>query len=562
MEKNDIIEWINNNLIYSRGLICKKCKKEWFEKYGFINQYSLIIELTSFLDNINPTLPQRIWHILNNISEKYKCQNPKCNNTTSFFAFTKGYLRTCSLTCAQFDPQTISTIKSTNLKKYGVEYGLSNKNIISKKNKTVKEKYGVENISQLKEISEKKKRTCLKNYGVEWILQDDVIRKNGMIKKYGVDNNTKREEIREKYSKERKELFYDSLFSTDRLKGKVTPLFFKKDYKGVGIDYEFKCIKCDTVFIDKLEDGDIPRCNICYPTKGSSLFEKEITEYVISLLSNVEIKENDKTILSGLELDIYIPSKNIAIECDGLYWHSEVGGNKNKYYHLNKTELCEEKDIRLLHIFEDEWINNESVVKSKLKHILGKSENKLYARKCKIEEISIKEKNDFLYKNHIQYDDFSNIKLGSFYEKELVAVMTFGKLRLALGNKSSKDGEYEMIRFATSKTVIGIASKLLNHFIKNYNPLKIISYADRRWTFNKVNLYEKIGFKKISCGTPNYWYIPNHTIKRIHRFNFRKQVLKNLLDKFNPELTEWENMKNNGWDRIWDCGHLKYEMNI
>ena len=108
----NIKEWIQNNLLYSRGLICKKCKLEWFTKYGFINQYNQILSVTNFLNDINPTIPQRIWHILNDKLEKNKCCNPNCNNTTTFFAFTKGYLRSCCPSCAQFDPQTID--KSLN----------------------------------------------------------------------------------------------------------------------------------------------------------------------------------------------------------------------------------------------------------------------------------------------------------------------------------------------------------------------------------------------------------------------------------------------------------------
>lgn len=98
-------------------------------------------------------------------------------------------------------------------------------------------------------------------------------------------------------------------------------------------------------------------------------------------------------------------------------------------------------------------------------------------------------------------------------------------------------------------------------FTKNYNPQKIVSYADRRWTYSKTNLYDKLGFVKIDDGIPNYWYIDN-TWERIHRFNFRKNVLNEKLQNFDENLTEWENMQINGYDRIWDCGHLKYELTI
>lgn len=564
MNFSDLISWINLNLISNNKLISKKCKKQWFDIHNYNSKYLDILSATSFLDNLNPTFPQRIWHIVNGRFNLYKCQNPHCGNVTNFFTFTKGYLRTCSKSCAQLDLQTIDKIKKTNNRKYGSDYGLSNKDIISKRNKTVKHKYGVNNISQLKEVSDKKKQTCYKNYGVDWILMDSTIRKNGMIEKYGVDNNTKRIEIREKYSKERKEQFYDSLFSTNRLKGKIIPLFSKEEYNGVNDDYNFKCAKCTSEFLAKLEDGDIPRCKVCYPVKGSSLFEKEVAEYIKTILPSEIIIENDKSVLNGKELDIYIPSKYLAIECNGLYWHGELNGGKKRNYHLDKTSQCENVNIHLIQIFEDEWIDNEEIVKSKLAHILNVSKNtdKCYARNCEIKEISVKEKNNFLHKYHIQGEDFSNVKLGAYFKNELVAVMTFGKPRIAMGHKKNIYGKYELIRFATSRNVTGIGSKLLSFFIKKYKPSLILSYADRRWTKMTNNIYEKLGFTKITNGTPNYWYVPKRNIKRMYRYKFRKQVLHTILKNFNRDLTEWENMKNNGYDRIWDCGSIKFELKL
>ena len=105
--------------------------------------------------------------------------------------------------------------------------------------------------------------------------------------------------------------------------------------------------------------------------------------------------------------------------------------------------------------------------------------------------------------------------------------------------------------------VVGIAGKLLSYFINKYIPTKIISYADKRWS--RGDLYEKIGFKKVSDGSPNYWYIDKKYLHRIHRFNFRKSELHGKVKTFDPMLSEWGNMQNNGYDRIWDCGNLKYE---
>jgi hypothetical protein len=167
----------------------------------------------------------------------------------------------------------------------------------------------------------------------------------------------------------------------------------------------------------------------------------------------------------------------------------------------------------------------------------------------------------FLEKNHLQGSDTSSIKLGLYYKNELVSVMTFGNLRISLGSKNVNPNTYEMYRFCSklNTSVIGAAGKLLTYFIKTYAPSKLISYADKRWSTGE--LYTKLGFNLISESRPSYFYTKDH-YRKYHRFLFRKSELAKKLTAFDPTKTEWENMKNNGWDRIWDCGNLKYEMNF
>ena len=556
----ELKEWIKTNLQYSRGLICKKCKIEWFKKYNVLDKWKQIHELTSFLDILNPTFPQRVWHIINN-KPLIKCANPSCQFSPKFWTFTIGYLNTCSPSCAQSDPNTQEKIKSTNLKKYGTQYGLQNRNIINKRIDTLRDKYGVDNISQVDGISDKKQETCLKNYGTKWFLQKTDLIKQYVEEKYGVSNVQQMEDISSKTARTKMDNFYDQLLTSDRFKNKVIPMFSKDEYNGTCKEYNFKCNICNLIFKYDLRWDRIPRCPTCF--KGSSVFEKEITDYIKSILPPTTIiEENTKSILSNnYELDIFIPSKKIAIECNGLFWHGEVGGNKSKSYHLNKTIECEKMGIRLIHIFEDEWIVFSNIIKNKLRHILGICNNvRIYARNCIIKEISSNDKNIFLSCHHIQGIDRSNMRLGLFYNDELVSVMTFGNKRIFM-NTTSSIGEYELIRYATSTSVIGGAGKLLSYFIKAYNPTKIISYADRRWS--NGNLYEKIGFTKVSDGTPNYWYFgKDGNYRRFHRFGFAKHTLVKRLASFDPNISEWENMKNNGWDRIWDCGSFKYEMVI
>jgi G:T-mismatch repair DNA endonuclease (very short patch repair protein) len=292
--------------------------------------------------------------------------------------------------------------------------------------------------------------------------------------------------------------------------------------------------------------------------KKSSKMELEIEELLTS--KGIKVDKNNRNLIHPLEVDLYIPEQKIAIEINGLYWHSEVHGQKHKSYHLNKLESCEKLGIRLVQVFDDEWKSKRDIVEAKLLSMVGLSSNKVYARNCVVKEIDTSVKSEFLNKYHIQADDKSKIKIGLYHEDSLVAVMTFGDLRSALGAKKEL-GSYELIRFCSSCNVIGGASKLLSYFIKNHNPNKIISYADRRFTTTtKPNLYDKLGFTLKSKTKPNYWYTKDFS-KKLHRYNFTKG---RLVKEFgaNPDMSETDIMYGLGYDKVWDCGNLKYEMQI
>ena len=121
-----------------------------------------------------------------------------------------------------------------------------------------------------------------------------------------------------------------------------------------------------------------------------------------------------------------------------------------------------------------------------------------------------------------------------------------------------KSDEWELTRFSNriNTNVIGGASRLFNYFIKTYSPVKIISYSDIR-LFNG-NMYETLGFKRISQSAPNYWYVINGL--RYHRFNFRKSVL--VKEGYDRNKTEKEIMFDRKIYRIYDCGHIRWEYNV
>lgn len=296
--------------------------------------------------------------------------------------------------------------------------------------------------------------------------------------------------------------------------------------------------------------------NIDYSFHKDSKEENVIKEIIKNCGFNVI--ENDRKVLDGKEIDILIPEMNLGFEYNGNKFHTEYYGQKYPNYHLDKLKLANYKGFGLVQIFEDEWELNKDLLTHKIKHILGVSSGlRVGARKCIIKEIITNDKNNFLDKYHIQGSDTSTIKYGAYYGDELIAVMTFRTITTV---------EYELTRFATNYGYIipGIASRLLKRFIKDYKPLRIISFADRRWTIKKDdNLYTKLNFKLIDTTKPDYKYYNTkiHRYKRVHKFQFRK---KNLINKYdmNPELTEKEMTKILGYDRIWDCGLFKYELII
>ena len=252
------------------------------------------------------------------------------------------------------------------------------------------------------------------------------------------------------------------------------------------------------------------------------------------------------------EIDVYIPSLNLGIEYNGLHWHSERLG-KDKNYHLDKLNKCNEQGIKLIQIFEDEWINHREICESKLKQICGLNRNpKIFARKCKVVEITDKnEVYEFLDKNHIQGRTGFTIALGAYYNNELVGVMTF---------KKEKEGYWDLNRFATdiNYQCIGIGGKLFKYFTRKYPFIEIKSFADRRWTIDPTNnLYTKLGFEFDSFVPPSYWYYKDGEIIRHHKFGFRKQILHKRYG-LPLDLKESEMAERLGYTRIWDCGLIKY----
>jgi hypothetical protein len=549
----NIKKFIETNIMVDNKLISKRCRYDWFVNNNFLDVYSYILKNTDFLDTNTPLI-QRLWHFYNEVYSIVVC---KSDNTTpvKFKNFKEGYYLYSSNTAAQSSSEIKNKIRNKIQSKYGMSSYTQTNEFKVKAINTWLKNYGVDNPSKSKKIHDKKIKTSIKNWGKEYPIQNDVIKERlsqTNLEKYGVLNVMQNDDIRNKVSESKLRIEYDRFFNNKLFSKKITPLFDIDEYGGIDNEYEFNCNRCNTNFKDVLRGGKIPRCYQCYPNSNVSMAEVEIGDYLIEL--GIDIQRNVKNLIDGYEIDVWLPEYNIGIEYNGLYYHSELSGKKSKNYHIDKTNKCELVGIRLIHIFEDEWLFKNDIVKSKLKHILKLNDTKIYARNCEIIELSTAKTSNFLKKYHIQGNTSSTVRIGLIFDGDIQSVMTFSK-RAIFGNT-----EWELVRYASKYNVVGGFSKLLKFFETNWKPKKIISYMSKNWSSTNDNVYIKNGFELISLGSPNFFVIKNGY--RYNRVTYQKHKLNKILKNFDSNLTAWENLQLNGYDRIWDCGSIKYEKNI
>ena len=252
--------------------------------------------------------------------------------------------------------------------------------------------------------------------------------------------------------------------------------------------------------------------------------------------------------------DIFLPEIKVGFKLLGLFEYSEINVNKNNQ--LDTWNDFELNGYHVVQIFEDSWNLKENLVKNRIINILGLS-NKIYARKCEVRLVKDNDSiRELINSSHIQGNLGASIKLGLYHNDELVSVMTFGTLRKNLG-QVGQSGFYELLRFCNKVgiNVVGGASKLFKFFIRNYNPLSIISYADKCWSSSDC-LYTKIGMVKVHDSDPSYFYIIG--TRRKGRYGYRKSVVLDVgFD--GKHVGEHVGMIYMGCFRIFDCGTIKFE---
>lgn len=339
----------------------------------------------------------------------------------------------------------------------------------------------------------------------------------------------------------------------DKEMGKYGYTLITKEYKNNKDKLKYVCPNGHYGFISFSSFMAGIRCRKCFLLSNKSKAEKDLLSFVRNNIKE-EVISGDLEVLEGKELDIFIPSKKLAIEYCGLYWHSEISGRKERRYHRDKYDLCREKGIRLITVFEDEYINSLEVVRSRILNALGVIDKTVYARDCSFVEVDKVEAQRFLGRYHLQGYSGCNYRYGLKHKNNLIGVVTFGK---SSRSNASKKNMLEMKRlaFKSGISVVGGASKLFKNSIKElkcvYTHLSIKSYCDLRWASSHKTIYDVLGFNLLS----ETKYTPHYVMggKRYRNQTFALKPEEKSLNK-----TEWELRKSQGYDRIWDCGHRTY----
>lgn len=513
----------------------------------------------------SPTLSEKLYRYFHHLDQRPVCE--VCGKPVAYKNIRKGYSRTCSKTCTFQSSHRKEVRAATCLERYGVENPAQSKEVMDRARATMMERYGVEHALQKKEFLDKSKATCREHYGVDYpgqseelkkraaetnmrlygthnVFASDVIKErivqtnrerygvdwainNPEIKKkaqvscvehYGVDNPFKSSEIQKK--------IYQKTIQRSKLSRRgMIDMYNDSDCEGIQI---YKCngpkrgcpkdcpgifeIPCSLYYQRSIHNMEI--CTILNPI-GNNNTNTSLESFIRNILEqyNIPYITNTRKIIPPYELDIYLPEHKIAIECNGIYWHSQKDDN----YHYNKWLTCKETGVLLLTIWEDWIINKPNIVKSIILSKLDIYDQTISAKQCKVFEIGQEELSNFLNINHIYGATKSSIRLGLKYKGELVAVTTFVK------RSKNKHEIWELTRVCSkiNTNIIGAHEKLIEYFIHTYQPADIISYisndtGDILSGFTKTNEY-KIGS----------WRIHQRTLKRYsHSYRFKNNDIK------------------------------------
>lgn len=484
------------------------------------------------------------------------------------------------------DPEVVKRISDSYFSKTGYKYPMCNPEVKEKAKAYNREHYGVEYYSQTAEYKDKYKQASLIRFGTEHPAQSEEVKarmRETCLSKYGADNYLSSEEGK-KYVSERLRNIYGKVRYSQTADWKLNIMKKCTNIEAWMRFTEDPCSYIDSRYDDKptykkLADDlgvSVSSVSEFVIRKGlkdkvklsMSYMEEEIYELLVNsgVDSNLIIK-HDRQSIKPLELDISIPSMHLAFECNPTATHNSSFPYKGldqiettpKNYHRDKTNRCNDSDIFVFHIFGYEWQYKKPIIESMIRNIVSNNMYRIYARNCEIRNVEWEESVDFLNANHRQGSATSPVRLGLYYNDELVSLMTFSHTRNSIGRKDTDSNNcWELVRYCSqlNTSVVGGASKLFKYFITNYCPKEIRSYSDRARA--RGNLYEKLGFRLNSIIEPGYVWVDVATDQPVNRLNTQKHKLKTFLKDDNLDMNKSEKqiMEEHGYAQVFDSGNL------
>jgi hypothetical protein len=459
--------------------------------------------------------------------------------------------------------------KKTSKAKFGVEHPATQSAEVQAKIKcSLMAHYGVINPSQALSVKMKKLETTQRHYGVDNPSKSGVtqLRKEATsLSHWGVKHPSAAKVIQEKIRKTK----ISRSYPIEVLNCLTSETFWNAEYvkKEKTLDQIAQELNIASCVAGRFMHLYAPSIQI-RPGSWISTQETEILEFLqanypgpiqqqktlgqIAHDTNQQMPDNPR-----YSLDLYLPELHLAIEHNGLYWHS-TAIHPDPLYHLKKTQNAAQLGIRLIHIWEDDWRDKRSLMASKLRVILGVSQlPRIHARSCKISIPSASLKKEFYNAHHIKGDGQGSVTYSLVFNEETVAMLTLKRL-----NESS-DSEWDLNRFAAhiGYRVPGAFSKLLHQFLVDY-PMtnKIVTYADRCWS--QGNVYLKNGFtldSKNPMTPPAFHGVECSYTKRVSRRAYTHGRLKKRFPStYDPNLTQLENLSRANIPVVYDCGNYKF----
>lgn len=323
-------------------------------------------------------------------------------------------------------------------------------------------------------------------------------------------------------------------------------------------EYDKVRVICHKTFYNGVEHGafyvqpnkHLQRGTGCpHCSSATSKGEGAIYKLVCEMIGSEKVKHRDRKTIHPYEIDILIPSKNFAIEYDGLFWHNEERCGCEKL--LDKTIKSDLKGVKLIHIFEDEWLSSpESVIDYITRTLTPEKIQEVDVTQCTVKNVNEIEAREFLQKNSTSQFIDGTTFYGCYLNEEVVAITVFKQTTATTW----------VVTLYEEKNGINIRNgfdTIFKIFFKELNPVEVEGFLDRRWySIKEKNYFDNAGFEYIETTYPDYYYVDI-------RKSAKKRILKNILekrehDKQYDELFINGNLNTKRVKRIRDCGYIKY----